>query len=514
MGLEDRKLMAIDSIPEGLSADIDQIQSGQAACSTFDVENLHWNYLMVQGAGDSNAPWDRLRPYQFVTEDPTSYTTTSTYDGTTYTTTASRSATATNGPGSGGEGSWDQSYELHTTYQSTTSGPDASGRDSQYHVSEIYDLVWHGWSDGGGTTHYKVTEDNVTDDGTDLTDPGGGSFTSHVSSAVDGHLMAEGEVDSFTGTLLSGDFTYKGNLTNNFSLDDSVGGPTSPGGGYAANASASTTFKLDQSGSLIPDDSNQGTIEITNSAQGDVSLADDTGAFLGYSRDDGDTVTSTYTGKAGNAPPPTGTQGTIDANGPRTPLKVPTGKHVVYVVDRGDQGWMDWSPESRAKYAQDHGIDPNKTPTGNVANGEQLYQALKPPGDQFIEGSGVAQVVQALGKEVDVSGLIDVLVIGDHAAPGYQQLGQGWLTPSGGYINNLNQIVPFIRPGGTLVMTGCAVFGTVESLTSWQNYATDHNITIMGSVSKTNPSPGIFQGVWVILTPGGTPPTVFGLPNQ
>ena len=108
-------------------------------------------------------------------------------------------------------------------------------------------------------------------------------------------------------------------------------------------------------------------------------------------------------------------------------------------------------------------------------------------------------------------GKADVLVIGDHGnSTDGQQLGNDYLTPqltTGSGSALLDSVAGCVNAGGTLVLTGCQVFSK-GNIADWQQYATTHKITIMGSASTTGWSSGSVSGVWITLVPGGTAPTI------
>ncbi len=480
------------SLPSGLGADVNFINNP----TDVAVRDFPWESLVISGG----APWNALRPSDFSTQNPPDKTDVLSYGALTRTIVTHFSATGSSSGGGGG--SWNSSYVENILITTKSSDVDTSGHNVDQTSSHSYDLSWDGSGDSSGTTTYTVKED-VSDTGS--VDVTGGSLTRHQGSTYESHLTANGTEDS-SGTI-TGDFTFKGSTGDTLSLKDS-GGPDSSGLGYNINYDASAETTIDQSGSLVPDASNQGTIDIERSETGNAVLTDAANGFLGYSLGDGDSVKSTYSGGQSSSPNPP-TTAPVDVNGPKSALSVPTGKNVVYVVDKGDQGWKEWSQAQRDAHAQEQGIDPTKTPSGNVATGADILAALSPPNGQFVYGYGVDQVVGDLKSIQARAGLIDVLVIADHGKPGVQKLGDQNLTPWKTNSGLLDKIASFVKPGGTLVVTGCSVFGGQTAINAWQQYATDHNITIMGSASATQNGDDI-QGVWVTLTPGGTAPT---LPN-
>ena len=173
---------------------------------------------------------------------------------------------------------------------------------------------------------------------------------------------------------------------------------------------------------------------------------------------------------------------------------VPTGngKNTVYLIDVHDVG--------------------NKNP--GHAGGKQIMDALLPaPEDLFDVGDSKA-AVKDLGTSIANTGRqVDVLVVGDHAyvsgttGTGVQACGDGKLNPAQGQSGLLDQIAGFVRRGGTLVLTGCNLFNE-RTIGMWQAYATAHGITIIGSASSVNSGKSGCTGVWVVLAPGGTPPTI------
>jgi len=477
--------------------------SGPTLTSSTDVavRDFPWESLVISGG----APWNALRPSDFSSQNPPDKTDVLSYGALTRTIITHFSATGSSSGGGGG--SWNSSYVENILITTTSSDIDTSGHNVNQTSSHSYDLSWDGSGDSSGTTTYTVKED-ISDTGdVDVT---GGSYSRDQKSSFESHLTANGTEDS-SGTI-TGDFTFKGSSGNSLTFNDAGGDPASSGLGYTLNYTASNDETLSGSGNLVPDSSNQGTIEIDSSEVGDVALTDATGGFLGYSCQDGATVTSNYTGGQSSSPL-SPTTGTVDPNSPQTKLVVPTGKNVVYVIDKGDRGWFDWSQAQRDRYAQSHNIDPSKVPNGNVANGSAILAALAPPNNNFIYAYGIAQIVGDLNSVQAQNGPIDVLVLGDHGYPGGQTLGTDTMEPPGAtnkaYPNavpNLNQVASFVRSGGSLVVTGCSIFSTQGSIDAWQAYATAKSITIMGSASDTSASPNNYTGVWITLVPGGTPP--------
>jgi len=546
VGLEDRKLLTIDlsltppiaaiagqpigyqpvassgsggGIPDGLSQDLGDIS--QNSNPSVNIELLKWAQLAAYGASGAALPWEQLRPTDFTTYLPSSNTTTAVNNGftTTLTTDGYATGSSSGSPMASGGGAWDLYYIQHSDYTSKITGPGASGRTFNQGGDGSYDLTWHAWGTGDGVTNYKVTEDIVKDDSNGLKDPAGGSYSNSSGDTSDGHLMAEGQVNS-AGILTGSDFTYKGDLGTTFTLADSSGDPSAPGGGYGVDYSASDNVILNDSGSLTPDSTNKGSLTATNSESGSVSMADGTGAFSGASRSDGATVKSTYNAGAQASPPASPSTGTISVSGPKTNLQIPTGKHVVYVIDDGDAGWADWTPKERQEYATKHNIPITSDP---VANGMELLAALNqsPTGNFTHACGGLDQVLGDLDKAVATRGQVDVLVLGDHGNPTKgQALGDDdrgrpiFLSPGTSALTN---VMSCLKHGGTLVLTGCAVFGIDPdpkspgpnaNISSWQAYATQFDITIIGSVATTGAGNGYYNGVWVTLTPGGTPPTL------
>ncbi len=494
------------SIPDALTQDMAQIS--QYGVPSLASSFFRWGGLLLNGG----TPWDGLRPYSFTSENPTTYTATYTANGDTSTTTAHRSATATssgNGgsseSGSGG-GSYDISYQLHTDSTSTTTGPDASGRATVWTSQSQYDLTWHAWGDSAGVTNYKVTEGLSDTNAKDVPGTSGSNFTSHVGNSDGSNLMAEGEVDA--NGAVTGDFTFSGHVDAASSLNDDSGAggaapdPTVPGS--MINFGTSTALKLDESGSLKPDSTNKGTVEAQSSENGEVGAWDGTGNLAGATRDDGDDVTSTYDASQGPTTSGPGTTGTVSTNGPQTKLNVPTGKNVVYVIDIADAGWRDWPEPFRSAFAQDLKLGLTKD---NIATGETIRAGLAPPKGNYISGNYVEQVAQDLDAAIVHTGPIDVLVIGDHGATGRQSHGNQFIDPVWTPAL-LNQVAGRVRRGGTLVLTGCSVFGGQAAVDNWQAYATGQGITIMGSASTTTPNPNNYTGVWITLVPGGKAPTL------
>ncbi len=506
LALEDRALLSGSgydygsggaSLPSGLGADINFINNP----TDVAIRDFPWESLIISGG----APWNALRPSDFTSQNPPDKTDVLSYGALTRTIVTHFSATGSSSGGGGG--SWESSYVEHILITTTSSDVDSSGHNVDQTSSHSYDLSWDGSSDSSGTTTYTVKED-VSDTGS--VDVTGGSLTRHQGSTYESHLTANGTEDS-SGTI-TGDFTFKGSTENSLTFNDAGGDAASSGLDYTLNYTASTDETLSGSGNLVPDSSNQGTIEIDSSGVGDIALTDATGGFLGYSCQDGATVTSTYSGGQSSSPNPP-TTGTIDPTVPKTKLAVPAGKNVVYVIDKGDRGWFDWSQANRDSYAATHNIDPKKTPNGGVANGSQILAALAPPNNNFVYAYGMRQIVGDLTVVQAQNGSIDVLVLGDHGYPGGQTLGNDPMEPVGArtdgtklQADRLDAIAGFVRQGGTLVVTGCTIFSTQQSINAWQAYATTKNITIMGTASDTSISPNNYTGVWVTLVPGGTAP--------
>lgn len=542
-GLEARCLMA------DIGQDIALIDAN--ANPSLNLEELPWVRLVTDG-GMMNPPWNQLYPYDFSPHDDSSTTTTTTdSNGATSTITSGGSSggIVTGNPnggsnsGGGPSGPWDETYSADSQLTSEITGPDGNGGSVDNKTTSVYHLTWHAWGDGSGSTNFKVTQD-ITDSTTEST-TGGNNAPASVKqgNSRDSHLVVNGQ-SSWGGN--SGTFTYSGDLAAYFVLHDESG--TDGGGnaqgaapGFTADYSTSTKDSYSGSGNLNPDSSNQDTDTITSSENGTLGSWDGNGGLVGGSRDDSDEVKDSYSGSSQpttsgisdastsgaslSGTPLAPTTGTVATNGPSnslTGLTIPPGKNTVYVIDQQDQGWANWDGNQRAQYIQDHdlrGVAPDDP--SPVATGTQFLAGLAPPSGYISATFGLQQVVNDLTEVVAVDGLIDVLVIGDHGnAQNGQQIGgrnQPYLTAPtdpATLRNNtapINQVVGFVRSGGTLVLTGCSVFGSQLAVDAWQAYATAKNITIEGSASLVywgGPGTGNVQGAWIVLAPGGTAPTI------
>jgi hypothetical protein len=498
------------TMPDGMGQDLALI--AQNSNLSVNPELLPFSYLMVTGG----TPWDDLRPGQLVNESISS-TSTQTVNGTTTTTKSSTTSSYTTdgSPGSSGGGSWSIDFQLSNSSSQTVTGLDSSGRNSTSTATDSSDLTWDAWGSNGGPTHYHVVSDDTEDDSLSVK---AGSYDEESDRPNDAHLTADGVVGT-DGSIISGTFTYNGSIGNQFSLTDGSGSPNGPGVGDSVSYDDNTSETLSEAGDLIPDSSSQGGITLNSSETGDISITDGQGGFDGVTRADADTVTEKYAGSqpAAGSNNGGGTTGTVSAGSTPTNLQIPNGKNTVTVIDYSDQGWFSWTGSQRQKYANDHGFDWNQYPTGNIANGTSFKQNLIPPsGASAVDASpGVQQVVNDLGVIVSQSGKIDVLVIGDHGGSGVQELGNDALTPRINIFSPslLDKIVGCMKSGGTLVLAGCSTFGLDKNgqqtaINAWQAYATARNITIIGSVSSVGYGGGEVTGVWVTLTPGGTPPTI------
>lgn len=274
-------------ITGNLADDINQI--GSYGDPQLELSDLRWMGLALDGG----RPWDDLRPNSPATQPATSSTYSSTNGGLTTTITNSGSATlsgsdsASGGSSSGTNGSWDMLYVLHGTTRSTTTGTDAASHSVNNSAYQTYDLSWHAWGDGSGPTNYKVTEDVTFTGSTDQSEGGdgssggsggssgasGGSYDRGTQDTNDSHLMAEGSVDA-NNNLTSGDFTYIGDLSTQFSLTDGGGSPTGGSAGYQVNYVATRTDNLSELGSLASGSSNQGSAVISSSKDGRISVTD------------------------------------------------------------------------------------------------------------------------------------------------------------------------------------------------------------------------------------------------
>ncbi len=389
------------SSPSNLSYDISLVSQGGSPSVVLDQSP--WTGLLLNGG----TPWDDLRPSNFTSQPYSSNTSTATNGGLTTTLTTAGSVTASvsgSGNGSGGSsgsgnpgGSWDESYEQTTTYKQTITGTDANGMTVNDSVSFTYDLNWHAWGDGGGTTNYKVTEDVTRSTVDDTSGGSGGSYDLNTQDTFDGHLMAEGVVAS-SNTLTSGDFTYKMDGGAKFSLTDGSGTPSGSSPGYSVNYLSSEDMTLNDSGSLIPDSTNQGTNTVTETKNGQVAGFDGAGgsASIGFGESvqaiDNYQASQAPAGQS-NSPPPSGPT-SISMSGPKTQVPIGNGKNTVYVIDVQDPG------------------DPSDS---TIASGQSIKNALRPAAEDLIDARSVALAVKGLGKALSTKGgKADVLVIGDH----------------------------------------------------------------------------------------------------
>jgi len=533
LALEDRALLSTGgygsgsggaSLPSGLGADINFINNP----TDVAIRDFQWEMLVLSGG----APWKVLQPTDFSTQNPPDKTDVLSYGALTRTIVTHFSATGSSSGGDGG--SWQASYVERILITTTSSDVDSSGHNFDQTSSHSYDLSWDGSGDSSGTATYKVKED-ISDTGS--VDATGGSYNRHQGSYFESHLTAQGTEDN-TGTITGG-FTFKGSMGSSLNFNDASGDPASSGSGYTLNYTTSNDEKLNESGNLVPDSSNQSSCDVKDSESGTIATFDGNGELDGVTRDDFNEVQSNYDG-SGNASPggpgaggsatanaaapnagPPATQGPVDVNGPLTELNVPKGKAVAYIIDLNDTGWDDWTEADRARYRQDHNIPADAQNV--IGSGAKIKAALSPLQGPVFGASSLDQITKDLAAAtLNFGGKLDVLVIGDHGKAGAQQLG----SPNAPYVTPVllktptaaDQLVAFIKPGGTLIVTGCNVLaeGTVnadgtmagqQTLNDWQAYATARGITIMGSVSYTAAKrPDVFRGIWVTLVPGGTAP--------
>ncbi len=523
-------------IPDALGQDFTSINNN--ASPGFQEEALKWTGLMLYGGN----PWDTLRPYPFGSEAPSSSSTTSTVNGTTSTVTTDGYVTATvsgsgssGGSGSGGSSgsggaTWDEKYVRHFNYFSKLTGPDSKGGTVVQTSRNTDDLDWHAWADGSGTTFYKVTEDYTDGNSNNVTGDGVASYQNNQGGSDDSHLVASGQIDAHG--KVSGTFTYKGSINSTYLLHDEGGtdgngNPNATGAGFTVDYSTKSGETVDESGSLVPDATNQGTIDVQSSETGTIALWDGNANVVGATRNDGDESTSYYNGAiVADAGTPGATTGTVNTLGPRTSLVIPDGKNTVYVVDKGDRDWLDWSKNRRNAWLASHpkyaNYDPNE-PNPKLVNGTDLanYVGSK---NNVNAAVGLQQTIKDLGIVVTNSGPIDVLVFVDHGDVNGQQVGKDTLTSAIVGNTQLIQIVKCMRPGGTLVLAGCEVFNSQPAVQGWQDAATNQNITIMGSSSVVtyttyttywglgSPVTKPPVGNWIVLKPGGTPPTIVTTP--
>lgn len=507
LNLEPRLVLDGSALPAGLADDINWIN----AHATANVSDAFYSSPSLSNVGSGAQPlWDMLRPYSFQSEDPSSSTTTSTnYDGSVSTLVTHRSVSASYSTGSGSS-SWAGFYVLHQDSTNTITGTDSDGHSFTEVHSRSEDIRWQGSGDGAGAAHYKVGHDGTKSDSRDVN----GTSTRHESESAEGHVTVEGDVTP------SGAVTADYTMTGDFKVGDSLGGGggggsgSAPSGlGYTADYSATSDMKLDRKGTYAAGDTEASAI-IDSDETGNLVVMDANNGFLGFSRQDGDKVTSTYTAGAPSTPSSPPTTGTVDPNGPTTALVIPNGKTKAYVIDRGDRGWLDWNPEQRRDYiVQNPFAEPGLTGPG-IATGEDFVRALGQSGQAFIYAYGADQAVRDLGTAAArTGGQVDVLIISDHGnSTNGQQVGQTFISPLGGATSrprlDLNNFAAFVKRGGTLVVTGCSVFGSQASVNAWQQYATANNITIMGSASLVGVGEDGAYGVWITLVPGGTAPQI------
>lgn len=516
-------------IPDALGQDFTSINNN--ASPGFQEEALKWSGLMLYGGN----PWDTLRPYPFGSEAPSSSSTTSTVNGTTSTVTTDGYVTATvsgsgssGGSGSGGSSgsggaTWDEKYVRHFNYFSKLTGPDSKGGTVVQTSRNTDDLDWHAWADGSGTTFYKVTEDYTDGNSNNVTGDGVASYQNNQGGSDDSHLVASGQIDAHG--KVSGTFTYKGSINSTYLLHDEGGtdgngNPNATGAGFTVDYSTKSGETVDESGSLVPDATNQGTIDVQSSETGTIALWDGNANVVGATRNDGDESTSYYNGAiVADAGTPGATTGTVNTLGPRTPLVVPAGKNTVYAVDKADQNWLDFPMSVRNQWLLNHpylNCDPNK-PNPKMADKTE-FSAYVGSANNVDAAGGLQQVIKDLGIVASGSGPIDVLVFVDHGDPGFQYVGNDKLTSNIVGTTPLTEIVKYMRPGGTLVLAGCTVFWNQNAVNGWQAAATNQGITIIGSssavsyVTNTNMwgyySTSPPMGIWIVLKPGGTPPTI------
>lgn len=520
-------------MPSGLGDDLALINQ----YASPDTRNLAWDTLVLgSGSIAGNAPWGH--PTDFTSRDPYSNTWTSSYGG--LTTTTVEDATYTASYEGSGDGSWEGSVVSHTDYTATTTGTDDAGRSVNAVATKTYDLNWQGSGDSSGTGTYKVQLDQTEGTTEDHSGANGDPYKSHDGFSAETHMMAEGE-EGPDGTI-SGQFTLKGDLGTEFSLNDSSGDPASSAAGYAVNYATMSSLVLNEAGSLVPDDSNQASIDVKDSESGSVVTFDGNGGLDGATRGDFNEVQTSYDA-AGNATPggqgggsdgtsdaksaagPPASQGPVNVNGPLTELNVPKGKAVAYVVDMNDKGWDEWTEADKERYRRDNNLPPGSQNV--ISGGAKIKEALSPLQGPLFGATSLGQITKDLDSATrPLGGKLDVLVIGDHGGAGRQQLGDPtspYVTPEIvpdvlGNPTAADQLVAFLKPGGTLILTGCHVLGDAgkdggnlqaaqQVINDWQAYATARGITIIGSVSYTAAKrTDTFRGIWVTLVPGGNAP--------
>jgi len=507
LNLEPRLVMDGSGLPAGLADDISWI-NGHA---TENVSDAFYSTPSLSNVGTGAEPlWDQLRPYSFQSEDPSSSTTTYTYnDGTTSTLVTHGSVSASYSTGSGsssGDYTWTGTYVRHDDSTNTITGTDATGHPFTEVHSRSDDINWQGSGGSSGAAHYKVTHDGTQSDSRDVN----GASTRVDTSSAEGHVTVEGDVAS--SGAVAGDYT----LTGDFKVGDSLNGGGGSAGSdpsglsYTANYNGSSDLTLNRQGTYQGGDTTA-SANIDSSETGSLVVTDANNGFFGFSRQDGDTVTASYSANASSSPNPP-TTGPVSTTGPTTKLVVPTGKTTAYVIDAGDRGWAEWSQKNRDDYAKTHNIDTKIYPGGQIATGKDFVKVLGQSGQSFITPSGADQTVSDLGSAASkTGGKVDVLVISDHG--NYrdgQQVGGTFISPLGDPNSpprlDLNRFAGFVRGGGTLIVTGCQVFATQDNVNAWQQYATDHNITIMGSASYVSYPGNSVYGVWITLVPNGTAP--------
>ncbi len=516
LNLEPRLVMDGSGLPAGLADDISWIN----AHATTNVSDAFYSTPSLSNVGTDAEPlWDQLRPYSFQSEDPSSSTTTYTYnDGTTSTLVTHGSVSASYSTGSGsssGDYTWTGTYVRHDDSTSTITGTDAAGHPFTEVHSRSDDINWQGSGGSSSAAHYKVTHDGTQSDSRQVN----GSTTTSDTSSAEGHVEIQGDVSSSGG--VTGNYSFNGDFKVGDSLSGGGGGGSDPSGlGFTANYSGTSDLTTSRQGTYQGGDTTA-SANIDSSETGSLVVTDANNGFFGMSRNDADTVTSSYSASASSSPNPP-TKGPVDPNGPTTQLVIPTGKTTAYVIDSGDKGWLDWTSQQRQDYIVEHPFAESNLPGQGFATGSDFVKALGQSGQSFIQAYGADQIVGDLGFTTSLTGgKVDVLVISDHGAPGYQQTGQTFISPLVPPSDptkppppppqprlDLDKFANFVAPGGTLVVTGCSVFGDQDSVDAWQAYATGHKITIMGSASVVGVGTNANYGVWITLTPGGTAPQI------
>ncbi len=444
-------------------------------------------------------------------------TTTTTTEGTTTTTDTTVVSNSSDGSTSTVDYSW--------TEDSTGTNPDGSTFSDHIHTDEHYSLTAS--DNGDGSTSYSVT-DNEDQDWSDTTTGGDNpnnliqySGNEQTTFSCTGQQDASGNV--------SGSFTETDNLTKSYTVHaesgtDSSGAAIDPvnNAGFSLDYTSQAWLNDSESGDLTVDANNQESTDEGSYHDGNVALwyGDGTTAYLdGYSLGELEDTQETFDGSQSPASGPLTQTGTPTGTG--TPLPLPRGKNVIYLVDSSDKGWADWTPDQRQAYINQNpnlGLNPNSP--NPITGGQKFWSALIQPGSINQSVNSLNDAVTLLEQETG-NNPADAVIIADHGSEDGQNIGDpnsegDWIGPD--YPQNNNQafaILSCIKNGGSLVMTGCNVFGSQDSIDWWQGMADLYEVYITGSVSETNWTVGQPpQGQWITLVPGGPEPTYPQPPPQ